>query len=184
MKLISLKDYAKMKNITYEAVRKSVVRYREELEGHIIVEGKTQYLDEYAVAFLDEKRQKNPVVIIQESKDERIAALEAENAELLRKYAAVAEWKAENAEKIAQADNTLLLLDSTKASLEAETAARIASDEKANQAYQETMEAVDRSIKAEEAMEAANRRTADLEAAWAEFDKLPFWKKPFFKRPQ
>ena len=33
--MISLKDYAKNKGVSYEAVRKQVSRYREELEGHI-----------------------------------------------------------------------------------------------------------------------------------------------------
>lgn len=81
--MISMKDYAEQKNISYEAVRKSVARYKDELEGHIIKVDRTQFLDDEAVAFLDEKRQKNPVVIIQQSKDEEIEQLRREK-ELLK----------------------------------------------------------------------------------------------------
>lgn len=80
--MISLKDYAAQKNITYEAVRKSVARYKDELDGHIIKVDRKQYLDDEAVAFLDDKRQKNPVVIIQQDKDEQIEQLRRENNQL------------------------------------------------------------------------------------------------------
>lgn len=83
--MISLKDYAAQRNITYEAVRKSVTRYKDELEGHITIVDRTQYLDDEAVAFLDEKRKKNPVVIIQQDKDARIEELEKEVDQLKSK---------------------------------------------------------------------------------------------------
>lgn len=50
--------YAKESNLTYEAVRKKVVRYRADLEGHIVKWGRKQYLDPYAIEFLEEKRDK------------------------------------------------------------------------------------------------------------------------------
>lgn len=78
MNVISLKDYAKKNNISYEAVRQQVVRYKEELDEHIIRDGRQQFLDEEAVAFLDAKRQKNPVAIIQMDKDEQIESLQRE----------------------------------------------------------------------------------------------------------
>lgn len=76
MNVISLKDYAKRNNISYEAVRQQVVRYKDDLDAHIIRDGRQQFLDEEAVAFLDAKRQKNPVAIIQMDKDERIEDLQ------------------------------------------------------------------------------------------------------------
>ena len=78
MNVITLRDYAKQNNISYEAVRKQLVRYKDELGDHIIRDGRQQFLDEEAVAFLDAKRQKNPVAIIQQDKDERIEALQRE----------------------------------------------------------------------------------------------------------
>ena len=54
--MVSLKEYAKNKGVSYEAVRKQVNRYKDELKGHISKVNRTQYLDEEAVAFLDSKR--------------------------------------------------------------------------------------------------------------------------------
>lgn len=89
MNVISLKDYAKQNNITYEAVRQQVVRYKDDLAEHIIRDGRQQFLDEEAVAFLDSKRQKNPVAIIQQDKDEQIEALRNDKEALLIKLASV-----------------------------------------------------------------------------------------------
>lgn len=87
MTIISLKDYAKQNRISYEAVRQQVVRYKDDLEGHIIRDGRQQFLDEEAVAFLDARRQKNPVAIIQMDKDETIEKLKENERILLAKIA-------------------------------------------------------------------------------------------------
>ena len=52
MVLISIKDYAKNNRISYEAVRQQVKRYSAELAGHIVKDGRQQFLDEEAVLFL------------------------------------------------------------------------------------------------------------------------------------
>lgn len=83
--MISMKDYATLHNISYEAVRKQVKRYETELQGHISKVGRTNYLDDEAVAFLDEKRSKNPVVIVDEDKKNQIQRLSDENKQLLIK---------------------------------------------------------------------------------------------------
>ena len=125
MNIISLKDYAEQKNISYEAVRKQVVRYKNELEGHVIRDGRQQFLDDEAVTFLDSKREKNPVIIVQTSKDDRIKELEHDNLNLLNKVAAQAdkiaalsEWKADNALAIAEADHRKLLLEEAEKKIE------------------------------------------------------------------
>lgn len=116
MALMSLKDYASMNNVTYEAVRQQVVRYSEELGEHIVKDGRQQFLDDEAIAFLDSKRQKNPVTIIQANKDEEIVRLKQEKEKLLIKIATQAdkiselsEWKSEMAVQIAQAEQQKLL---------------------------------------------------------------------------
>ena len=81
--MISLKDYAAQKGISYEAVRQQVNRYAADLEGHITKVNRTQFLDDEAVAFLDQKRAGNPVVIIQQGKDEQIEQLQ-EQVDLLK----------------------------------------------------------------------------------------------------
>ena len=85
--MLSIRDYAKNKGCSYEAVRKQVNRYKGELEGHISKVNRTQYLDEYAVEFLDSKRAANPVVVVEIGKDEEIKRLEEENRKLLLKVA-------------------------------------------------------------------------------------------------
>lgn len=81
--MISMKDYAESKGISYEAVRKQVKRYKNELEAHVHKEGRTQFLDDEAVSFLDSKRAESPIVLIQANKDEEIERLTAENKALL-----------------------------------------------------------------------------------------------------
>lgn len=89
--MVSLKEYAKNKGVSYEAVRKQVNRYKDELKGHISKVNRTQYLDEEAVAFLDSKRAESPIVIMESGKDEEIQRLEMENKALLLKVAELQE---------------------------------------------------------------------------------------------
>ena len=89
--MVSLKEYAKNKGVSYEAVRKQVNRYKDELKGHISKVNRTQYLDEEAVAFLDSKRAESPIIIMESGKDEEIHRLEMENKALLLKVAELQE---------------------------------------------------------------------------------------------
>lgn len=91
--MITLKDYAKQHNVTYEAIRSQVNRYREQLGDHIIQDGRQQFLDDYAVAFLDERRQKNPVVVHQQSKDEAYEQVRQELEVALKTIANLQQFK-------------------------------------------------------------------------------------------
>lgn len=150
--MISLKDYALQKNVSYEAVRKQVTRYKEDLEGHIIMDGRQQFLDDEAVAFLDAKRQKNPVVIYQASKDEEIAALKAEREQLIMKTAA-------QAERIAELTQFKLETIEARQALEASQAAQ----ERRAQALREREAAI--------VQELATARQEGADAARAEAEK-------------
>ena len=83
--MVSLREYAKNKGISYEAVRKQVSRYKNELDGHIFKNGRTQFLDEEALSFLDKKRADSPIIVMETSKDEEIERLQEENKALLLK---------------------------------------------------------------------------------------------------
>lgn len=90
MNLLTIKEYAKKKNVSYEAVRKQIQKYKDnELKEHIIKKNKTQYLDEYAVDFLDNRRRESPIMLIQMDKDEEIERLKAEKEALLLELASV-----------------------------------------------------------------------------------------------
>lgn len=108
--MISIKDYAKQKGVSYEAVRKQVNRYKDELTGHIHKQNRTQYLDDEAVAFLDSKRAESPVILLQMDKDEEIQRLSNENKALLLKVA-------ELQEKLLQEKDQVKLLQEEKIAL-------------------------------------------------------------------
>lgn len=76
MEVMTLKQFAESKGITYEAVRKQVVRYSKELSGHVIRKNRTQYLDEWAVEFLQERRRESPIVLQTENQGEEISRLQ------------------------------------------------------------------------------------------------------------
>ena len=75
MELTTIKQYAESQKVSYEAVRKQIIGYGEELKGHIIRKGRTQYLDEWAVEFLTKRRRENPVILLSQDKDEELEAL-------------------------------------------------------------------------------------------------------------
>jgi hypothetical protein len=111
--MISIKDYAAQNNVSYEAVRQQVNRYAKELEGHITKVSRTKYLDDEAVAFLDERRKTNPVVVIERSKDEEREQLENTRTALLMKLAEVQDKLLEEKDKTAAllAENNTLRIE-------------------------------------------------------------------------
>ena len=76
--LMTIKQFAESQNVTYEAVRKQIVSYGEDLKDHIIRNGRTQYLDEWAVEFLTKRRKENPVILLSQEKDETIEFLKSQ----------------------------------------------------------------------------------------------------------
>ena len=122
--MISIKDYAKNKGVSYEAVRKQVNRYKGELDGHIHKQNRTQYLDDEAVTFLDSKRAESPVILLQMDKDEEIQRLNDENKALLIKVAELQDAL------IKEKDNVKLLQEEKIALLEAKNETVMEEDEK------------------------------------------------------
>lgn len=88
--LVSMKEYAEQHGVSYEAVRRQVALYKtSSLKGHIVVENRKQYLDEYAIVFLNNHRFKNAISITHlENKDE-LCRLREENNNLLKQIAAL-----------------------------------------------------------------------------------------------
>lgn len=76
MELVTIKQFADSQGITYEAVRRQVARYSEELSDHIIRQNRTQYLDEKAVEFLKERRRESPIVLQTIDQGEEIGRLQ------------------------------------------------------------------------------------------------------------
>lgn len=104
--MVSIKEFARSCGVSYEAVRKQIKRYTSELDGHIHQQGRTQYLDDVAVAFLSDHRAPAPMAIYTEdAMVKQIQELEAENKELLK--------------NLNQAKDRIIDLQDTQARLEA-----------------------------------------------------------------
>lgn len=121
--MITIKEYAKHVGKSQQAVYKQLnsKKNKVRLDGHLIKENGTTYLDDEAVKILNESRQ-TTVVLIDQEKNEEIERLKEENRNLLLKIAMQAdkiaelsEWKSEHAVMIAEANtNKLLLEEKTK----------------------------------------------------------------------
>lgn len=85
MGLVTIRQFAESQKVSYEAVRKQIVRYEMELSGHIIKDGNTQYLDDKAVEFLKEKRLKQPVILLNADQEEEIRSLKEKLSAALEK---------------------------------------------------------------------------------------------------
>ena len=126
MGVMSIKDYARARKISYEAARQQVRRYADELAGHISRQNRTQYLDDYAVSLLDDHRQQNPVVVINQDRSEEIERLRAENKALLQQIATLQDrllTAQESAIEAAKATARLEAAEADRSRLEARTAA-------------------------------------------------------------
>lgn len=115
MGVMSIKSYAKARNISYEAARQQVVRYAEELDGHITRQNRTQYLDDYAVELLDEHRQQNPVVVINQDRDEELKKLRDENKTLMQRVMLLQDELLEAQRGALEAAKATAMLDAAEA---------------------------------------------------------------------
>ena len=115
--MVSIRDYAKMNNVSYEAIRQQVKRYEDELNGHIIKQNRTQFLDEVAVEILDRHRGESPIVIVNQDTSSKLQLLEEENKNLLVKVAAQADKISQLSEELknkTEKMTSLLLEDKEK----------------------------------------------------------------------
>lgn len=112
--MITIKDYAKQKGVSYEAIRKQIKRYEDELEGHLVKQNRFLMLDDEAVLFLDSKRSENPVIVYEQNKDEELEQLRHENKVLLIQMNTVQDQLGKVQQKLIAEMNTTKLLTSEK----------------------------------------------------------------------
>ena len=82
VELIKLMDYARESGITIQTLGRKLKRYSKELDGHIITEGRTRFLDKEAVAFLDSKRGKGAMSVVVKDSSKEVEALKDRISEL------------------------------------------------------------------------------------------------------
>lgn len=75
---MTIREYAKQKGVSYEAIRKQIARYKDDLDGHLIREKRSILLDDFAVEFLDDRRRESPVIVLNESEKESVERLKAQ----------------------------------------------------------------------------------------------------------
>lgn len=173
--MITIRDYAKSRSISYEAARQQINRYLGrsvdgfELSAHISKVDRTQYLDDDAVTFLDARRAKNPVIIQQEARDETIEQLRMEVDSLQKRLlAAKDEYTALLLDKheIEMREQKLLAdknaIDGIKAAAE-EAAARAKESEDARKQAEEDAKAAAEELR--KAREDIERLRAEADAA-------------------
>jgi len=107
MDVRSIKQFAEEQNVSYEAIRRQIVKYSDELKDHIVRKNRTQYLDEWAINFLKEKRKESPIVLMNMDQNEEIEELKAQ-VDLLKSKLLVAQ------------DQIISLQDETKKAIESQ----------------------------------------------------------------
>lgn len=112
--MITIKEYAKQKGVSYEAIRKQIKRYEDELEGHLVKQNRFLMLDDEAVRFLDGKRSENPVIVYEQNKDEELEQLRHENKMLLIQMNTVQDQLGKVQQKLITEMNTTKLLTNEK----------------------------------------------------------------------
>ena len=112
--MITIKDYAKQQGVSYEAIRKQIKRYEDELEGHLVKQNRFLMLDDEAVQFLDSKRSENPVIVYEQNKDEELEQLRHENKVLLIQMNTVQDQLGKVQQKLIAEMNTTKLLTQEK----------------------------------------------------------------------
>lgn len=119
MELMTIKQFADDQGVSYEAVRKQVSRYAEELSGHILKQNRTQYLDEKAVEFLKERRRESPIIMQTMDQGEEISRLK-DQVESLRAQLMTAqnELLKSQDERLKAQDRIIELQDEAKKTLE------------------------------------------------------------------
>lgn len=150
--MLSIQDYADKKKVSYEAIRKQLKRYAKELQGHISIQNRKQYLDEFAENFLDEKRKQSPIVVVETAKKEEFEAAKAEIEALKQTVLDLQSQLNASKDKIMslqdekmalieeRGKNQLLLELKDKSEKElTETKARVLELEKETQSYQKTI---------------------------------------------
>lgn len=151
--MVTIKEYAAKKNVSYEAVRKQVNRYRGELGEHLYKHGRTQYLDEEGEAFLDNKRLSNPVVLVEKNKDEQLDELQRENDSLRIKIMELQEQLLSSKDLLLDMTGKVAMADYSKRLLEQKESDVRSLQQQQEESERKLMEKEDELKKAQEELE-------------------------------
>lgn len=98
--MTTIRDYARDHRVSYEAIRSQISRCKGDLDGHIVTKGRTKYLDDFAVEFLNSRRKDDPVSVVALDRSELVDSLrdqiDALKNELMLTQKRVIELQSEN----------------------------------------------------------------------------------------
>lgn len=124
MEVMTLREIAEKLDVSYESIRRQVVRYDKELSGHISRQGKTQYLDAEGFEFLKNRRRASPVIVKHDDRTEELKNLREEAESLKQKLI-----DAQN-QMLAMQNRIISLQDEVKEGLEAKASYHLLLEEK------------------------------------------------------
>ena len=122
MQAITIKDFAEAEGVSYEAIRQSVMRYKDEMQGHVFQRNRVTYLDETAVEYLKKRRRVSPVVIHREDKQAEERAIREQLESLRSRYEVSQEKLVAYLEKIQTLQEQVRQIEQKNAEAEQETA--------------------------------------------------------------
>lgn len=138
---MTLRDFAKENGVSYEAVRQQVKRYAADLEGHIHQQGRTQYLDDVAITFLNSKRAQNPLIVYDKDREEELQELRGKVSALQEKVIAAQELALASQGALMEAQAARLALEAAEAAQKAQEELLASKDEELARLQQELSEA-------------------------------------------
>lgn len=105
--MLKIKDYALNHGVTTQAVYKQISNHKKELEGHIIKEKGTRYLDQEAIRILESYRENSPSIVVEQGNKEEVESVRLENQKLKeellvlqKKYIDIQEENRENLKQL------------------------------------------------------------------------------------
>ena len=118
--MMTLKEYADSRSISYETVRAQAKKYEKELEGHVEIKDHHRVIDDYACDFFDKHRLKK-IIVMQSDNDglkHELERVQEENEELKdaiillqKQLQDLTRQNASLQENLARTDTLLLLAD-------------------------------------------------------------------------
>lgn len=117
--MITTKEYAKSRDISYEAARQSIKRHHEEIAPHIHKHGKTQYIDDEGIEILDRYRVSKSSPEIYSGKENPADTIDQLKNQIILLQNQIIELEKESKEGI-EAKTKLQLIEANTAKLENE----------------------------------------------------------------
>lgn len=184
-----------------QAVTRYINRHPEIFDGHVTKVGKELDLDDFAVEQLGKQYPLiDSLAIIKGVPQEEHDKVKEERDVLLQKVAVqadqiakLAQWKADNAVTIAEANQTKLLLDNAQrdvkllegfvADAKAEISVLNGERDEAREMVQRTQEELSEASERSQRAEKRNRVLEEYAAACKAYNELPGWRRAFTKPP-